>query len=53
MDAQRKCAILFSATVLAARKLNEVGDNPSPVREECMANAIRNAELILERLDKH
>lgn len=52
MDEQRKYAILFSATILAARKLTELGDKPSPAREACIANAISNAELILERIDK-
>src|SRR5215472_5482617 len=28
MDEQRKYAILFAATILAARKLNEIGDRP-------------------------
>jgi hypothetical protein len=33
MDEQRKYAILFSATILVARKLTELGDKPSPARE--------------------
>ena len=30
MDEQRKHAILFAATILAARKLNETGSKPLP-----------------------
>ena len=33
MDEQRKYAILFAATILAARKLNEIGSKPCPARE--------------------
>jgi hypothetical protein len=32
MDEQWKYAILFAATILAARKLNEIGDKPCPAR---------------------
>jgi hypothetical protein len=52
MDERRKYAILFSATILAARKLNEIGDRPSPAREACIANAISNAEMILRKIDQ-
>ena len=47
MTEERKHAILFSATILAARKLAEIGDKPCPAREMCMEDAIRNAERIL------
>ena len=30
MDEQRKYAILFAATIFAARKLNEIGSKPCP-----------------------
>jgi len=30
MDEQRKYAILFAATILAARKLHEIGAKPCP-----------------------
>jgi len=33
MDEQRKYAILFAATILAARKLNEIGSKPCLARE--------------------
>jgi hypothetical protein len=52
MTEERKYAILFSATILAARKLTELGDKPSPAREACIANAISNAETILRKLDQ-
>ena len=44
MDEQRKCAILFVATILAARKLNEIGSRLCPAREGAIADAISNAE---------
>jgi hypothetical protein len=52
MDEPRKHAILFAATILAARKLTELGDKPSPAREACIANAISNAEMILRKIDQ-
>jgi hypothetical protein len=52
MTEERKFAILFSATILAARKLTELGDRPSPAREACIANAISNAEMILRKIDQ-
>ncbi len=52
MDELRKHAILFAATLLAARKLNDLGDKPSPTREACISTAIINAELILRKIDR-
>src|SRR5215472_7602696 len=52
MDEQRKYAIPFSATILAARKLSEVGVKPCPARECAISDAISNAELILRRIDE-
>jgi hypothetical protein len=52
MDEPRKHAILFAATLLAARNLNELEDRPSPAREACIATAITNAELILKKIDR-
>ena len=46
-------AILFAASILAARKLNEIGSKPCPARECAIADAIANAELILRRIDEH
>ena len=50
MDEQQKYAILFSATILAARKLNAIGSKPCPARECAISDAISNAELILRRI---
>ena len=50
MDEQRKYAILFAATILAARKLNEIGVKPCPARECANADAISNADLISREL---
>src|SRR5262249_38538790 len=44
MDEQRKYAILFAATILAARKLNEIGVRPCPARECAIADAVENAK---------
>jgi len=52
MDEQRKYAILFAATILAARKLNEIGVKPCPARECAISDAISNADLILKRIDE-
>ena len=50
MDEQRKYAILFAATILAARKLHEIGDKPCPARECAIADAIAQAERILQKI---
>ena len=52
MTEERKHAILFSATILAARKIAEIGDKPCPAREMCMEDAIRSAERILQKIDQ-
>ena len=52
MTEERKHAILFSATILAARKLAEIGDKPCPTREMRMEDAIRSAERILQKIDQ-
>lgn len=44
MDEQRKYALLLAATILAARKLNEIGSRPSPARERANTDAIEKAE---------
>ena len=48
MTEERKHAILFSATILEARKLAEIGDKPCPAQEMWVEDAIRNAERILQ-----
>jgi hypothetical protein len=46
MTEERKYAILFAATLLCARKLNQLdSDRPSPAKVE---NAISQAAFILE-----
>jgi hypothetical protein len=51
---ERKFALLFAATILAARKLSEIGElanKPCPAREAVIADAIGKAEAILRRID--
>ena len=51
MTEERKHAILFAATILAARKLNDTGS--TPWANECAINdAIQKAERILEKIDE-
>jgi hypothetical protein len=51
MDEQRKYAILFAATILAARKLNDPETKPWGI--ECaIHDAIGKAERILEKIDE-
>lgn len=51
MEEQRKYAILFAATILAARKLNDSGSTPWAI--ECaISDAIGKAERILEKIDE-
>lgn len=52
MDEPRKYAILFAATILAARKLTKLGDKPSPAREVFIANAISNDKMFLRKIDQ-
>jgi len=47
---ERKYAILFAATILAARKLNDPDLKPWP-RAAAIRDAISNANLILEEID--
>ena len=44
MTEEAKHAILFSATILSARKLAEIGGKPCPAREACIEDAICNAD---------
>jgi hypothetical protein len=49
MAEERKYAILFAATLLCARKLNELdSDRPSPARAAAVEDAIRQAAFILQ-----
>jgi len=50
-DEQRKYAILFAATILAARKLNNPESKPRGI--ECvLSDAIERAERILAKIDE-
>lgn len=51
MEEQRKYAILFAATILAARKLNESGNTPWAVHV-AITEAIEKAKLIREKIDE-
>jgi len=50
MDEQRKYAILFAATILAARKLNDPDLKPWP-RAAAIRDAVSSANQILEEID--
>ena len=50
MTEERKFAILFAATILAARKLNDPDLKPWP-RAAAIRDAISNANQILEEID--
>ena len=52
MTEERKYALLLAATILAARKLAEIGDRPCPAREACISDAITKAELILRKIEQ-
>jgi len=53
MSEDRKFALLFAATLLAARKLNALdSDRPSPAKISAVENAIDQAKFILERIDQ-
>ena len=51
MDEQRKYAILFAATILAARKLSDPDIKPWGV-EVAISDAISRAAHILEKIDE-
>ena len=53
MTEDRKYAILFAATLLAARKLNELDpDKPSPAKMFTMDKAINQAKQMLDEIDR-
>jgi hypothetical protein len=53
MTEERKYAILFAATILAARKLIEMDPNkPNMAKGYFVDKAIEDAAFILERIDK-
>jgi hypothetical protein len=54
---ERKFAILFAATILAARKLSELEaqgiTRPCPAREIIITDAISKAEEIMRKVEKN
>ena len=53
MTEERKYAILIAATLLRARKLNQlVSAQPSPAKVAAVENAINHAAFILECIDR-
>ncbi len=53
MTEERNYAVLFAATVLGARKLQEPdSDKPSPDKIAAVEDAISHASFILERIDQ-
>jgi len=52
MTEERKHALLFAATLLAARKLMDMDPNkPNPAKGYHVDRAIEDAAFILERID--
>jgi hypothetical protein len=50
---ERKYAILFAATLLCARKLNQLdSDRPNPAKIAAVENAISQAAFIMEHIEK-
>jgi hypothetical protein len=55
MSEDRRFALLFAATILAARRLADLGelaDRPCPARDVVIIDAIRRAESILRKIDQ-
>jgi hypothetical protein len=55
MNDERKYAVLFAATVLAARQLADLGDladRPCPAREVVLKTAVERAEMILRKIEQ-
>ena len=51
VDESRKRVLLIAASILAARKLARIDSRPSPAREAAIAEAIQNAERIMQRIN--
>jgi hypothetical protein len=51
MDEGRKSVIIIAASILVARKLAQNRSRPSPARKAAIAEAIQNAEWIMQRID--
>jgi len=53
MTDERNYALLFAATILAARKLASLGDTtgPTPAKLCAVENAIDQAKFVLDRIE--
>jgi hypothetical protein len=51
VDEGRKRVILIAAAILAARRLAQPGERPSPAIETCISEAIATAEKIMRKID--
>jgi hypothetical protein len=51
MDEGRKRTILIAASILAGRKLAQLGPRPSPAVEAYISESITTVERILQRID--
>jgi hypothetical protein len=54
MTEERKFAILFAATILSARRIQEsiMSDKPDMAKQFYLDRAIQEAAFILERIDR-
>jgi hypothetical protein len=54
MENERKYAILFAATILSARRIQEsiLSDKPDMAKEYYIDRAIQEAAFILQRIDR-
>ena len=55
MSEERRYAILLAATILAARKLADLGDladRPCPARDTVIRDSILRAEAILRKIEQ-
>jgi len=52
MTESRKIAILFAATILAARKLADCDDKPSPRKIAAVQKAISDAAFLMQEIDR-
>jgi hypothetical protein len=52
MDEGRKRVLLIAASILAARKIAQLGTKPSPAFQAAIYDAISIAENILRQIDR-
>jgi hypothetical protein len=51
MDEGRKRTLLIAASILVARKWDQLGGRPSPAVDAAIADAISLAERIMQKID--